>query len=394
MTQLPITRPVEPFRAAVPDAQLDDLRQRLAATRFPREVVGGGWSQGVDMSWLRSIIEYWRTDYDWRRYETRINATNQYVLEVDGQRIHFFHAPSTESGALPLLLLHGYSHWAGEYLDVLGPLCHPPAGGPARRAFHVVAPNLPGFAFSGPTSQPGWGPRRMADAFVAMMSALGYERFGVQGHDMGSAVAMNLADAYPDRVVGLHLNYSPDMRSKRDYLSLRLPEWITWESLTPVEREAMAYDRAWRKTLMEFHELKAKEPQNIGVLQDDAPVALLIGIHSSDWGWRTWEAENRHGKDGVLDPLTVQWVCGTATSSLRSYYELNSRIRDNIPQSYIGVPTGIAVFPKEQHTPRRWVEHRYNVVYWSTPARGGHFAALDAPDLFTEDLRRFFEMVR
>jgi microsomal epoxide hydrolase len=386
---------IEPFTVSIEQEALDDLRERLGRTRYPREVVGGGWSLGVDLAWLRSMVDYWRTDYDWRRYEAKINEHAQYVTTVDGQRVHFFHARSPVADAVPLLLLHGYSHWAGEYLDVLAPLSRPADhGGDAADAFHVVAPNLPGFAFSGPTGEPGWGPRRMAAAFADLMSALGYERFGVQGHDMGSAVAMNLADQFGERVIGLHLNYSPDMRSKRDYLSMRLPESITWESLDPVEREAMAFDRAWRKTLMEFHELKSKEPQNIGILQEDAPVALLIGIHSSDWAWRSWEPEVRHGKDGVLDPLTVQWVCRTATSSLRSYYELNSRIRDNIPQAYISVPTGIAVYPKEQHTPRRWVEHRYNVVYWSTPPRGGHFAGLDAPDLFAEDLRSFYRTLR
>jgi microsomal epoxide hydrolase len=267
------------------------------------------------------------------------------------------------------------------------------AGAPAD-AFHVVAPSLPGMGFSGTTSRRGWGPRRTAAAFVDLMQALGYERFGVQGHDMGSAVAMNLADAHPDNVVGLHLNYVPDMRSKAAFIEMKLPNDITWESLTPAERQGMVNDAKLRSSLMGWHDAKNQLPQNLGYLMEDSPAALFVVVTPPDED-ECLRREVTLGRDTVLDHVTTTWVTQTGASSCRIYHELALATPENVPHARIEVPVGIAVFPRDSNkTPRRWVEKRYNVVHWREQRRGGHFAALDAPDLFVEDVRLFFGGIR
>jgi epoxide hydrolase len=386
---------ISPYHIDVPEEALEDLRYRLGRTRWPNEIEGSGWSYGLSLPYMRGLVEYWKDRYDWRRYQRFLNGFDQYATTIDGQRIHFFHIRSEHPRALPVLLLHGWPSSAGEFAHVFRPLAGPAEhGGSALDSFHVVAPSLPGHGFSGPTSQPGWGPRRMAHAFAELMRALGYDRFGVQGGDMGSAVAMNLADAYPDRVIGLHMNYAPDMRSRERWMTMSLPEWLPWESLAPAERQGMADGSTLRSTIMGWHEVKSKEPQSLGYMLEDSPVALASCMLWAASEQKALTRELHFTRDGLLDFVTTMWVTATGTSSCRSYYELNQRIRENVPRSRISVPTGIAVYPGEQLTPRRWVEHGYNVTYWSQPPRGGHFAATEAPDVFAEDLRAFFGSLR
>jgi pimeloyl-ACP methyl ester carboxylesterase len=387
--------PIREYRIDVPQAVLDDLRDRLRSWRHPNQIEGVGWSQGIALDYLKSLVPYWAEQYDWRAYESYLNGFDQFETEIDAQRIHFFHQRSPDPNAIPILLLHGWPMTGAEYAKVLQPLSNPAAyqGAPAD-AFHVVAPSLPGMGFSGPTTRRGWGPRRTARAFVDLMAALGYERFGVQAHDMGSAVAMNLADAHPENVIGLHLNYVPDMRSKAAFIEMRLPDDISWESLTPTERQGMMNDAKLRSSLMGWHDAKNQAPQNIGYMMEDSPVALFVVVSPADEN-ECLRREVTLGRDTVLNHITTTWVTGTGASSCRFYYELAQAILENVPHARIEVPVGIAVFPRDSNkTPRRWVEKRYNVVHWREQRRGGHFAALDAPDLFVEDVRLFFSGIR
>jgi epoxide hydrolase len=386
---------LEEYRIQVDEDVLVDLRERLRRTRLPNQIAGAGWSYGISLDYMRDLVEYWRDRYDWRRYENAVNAYDQYRTTVSGQPIHLFHVRSDNPDALPILLLHGWPSSAGEFARAFDALTQPAKyGGTAADAFHVVAPDLPGFAFSGPTSEPGWGPRRMAEACHDIMLSLGYPRYGVQGGDMGSAVAMNLADAHPEAVVGLHMNYAPDMRSKERWVSMALPDWLPWESLTPAERQGMVEGSRLRSTIMGWHEVKLKEPQSFGYMLEDSPVGLAACVLWSASEQKALTRELHFTRDGLLDFVTTIWVTATGTSSCRSYYELNQRIRENVPRARIEVPTGIAVYPGEQLTPRKWVERGYNVTYWSTPPRGGHFAATEAPDVFVEDLRAFYGTLR
>ena len=383
------------YRVEVAQDVLDDLGQRLARARLPNQIKGSGWSYGISLDYMSDLVAYWRDEYEWRRYEKTVNSYDQYMTTVLGQPIHFFHLRSDNTAAMPILLLHGWPSSAGEFVRTFDGLTSPEQnGGDAVDAFHVVAPDLPGFAFSGATSEPGWGPRRMAEACHQIMLPLGYTRYGVQGGDMGSAVAMNLADAHPEAVTALHMNYAPDMRSKERWVTMDLPSWLPWESLTPAERQGMVAGSQLRSTIMGWHEVKLKEPQSFGYMLDDSPVGLAACMLWSANEQKALTRELHFTRDGLLDFVTTIWVTATGTSSCRSYYELNQRIRENVPRARISVPTGIAVYPGEQLTPRRWVEHGYNVTYWSTPPRGGHFAATEAPDLFVEDLRAFYRTVR
>ena len=373
----------ESFRVDVPDAVITDLHDRLRRTRFPNQVAGAGWDQGTELSYLRELVAYWLDAYDWRVHEARLNAFPQHTTEIDGQRVHFIHAPSPERTALPLLLVHGWPGSVVEFLDVLGPLTDPVAhGGDAGDAFHVVAPSLPGYTFSGPTHAPGWQPRRMAAAFAQIMAALGYERYGAQGGDWGSVVCANVADLDADHVAGLHLNF----------VVVPPPEGDT-APLTPDEQRRLEAMRAWRKTGAGYQEIQGTKPQTLGYALDDSPAGLAAWIVEKFAAWSDCDGdvERSFTKDQLLTNVMAYWVTATATSSVRLYYEMRRAGRDALPARYVDVSTGIANYPAEiSSMPRRWVEHRYNVVHWSEPPRGGHFAAMEVPDVFVDDVRDFF----
>ena len=373
---------MEPFRVDVPQAVLDDLHDRLRRTRFPNQVAGAGWEQGTELAYLRELVDYWLDGFDWRAAEARLNAYPQQVTEVDGQRLHFVHARSPEPGAMPLLLVHGWPGSVVEFLDVLGPLTDPVAhGGDARDAFHVVAPSLPGYTFSGPTSERGWHPRRIAAAFVELMAALGYGRYGAQGGDWGSIVCGNVADLDPEHVAGLHLNFVLVTRADAEE-----------GGVTPEEQRALDAMRAFRTTGRGYAEIQSTRPQSVGYGLEDSPAGLAAWIVEKFAAWSDGDhVEDSFTKDQLLTNITAYWVTGTATSSARLYYEMREAGRSALPAAYVGVPTGIANYPGEiTRTPRSQVEHRYNVVHWAEPERGGHFAAMEVPDIFTDDVRTFF----
>jgi len=370
----------------VPDADLEDLRDRLDRARLPNQVDGVGWEQGTDLAYLTELLAYWRDEFDWRAHEARLNAHDNVVTEIDGQRIHALHARSPHPDALALLLVHGWPGSVVEFLDAIGPLVDPPAhGGDAADAFHVVAPSLPGFGFSGPTTSPGWHPRRIAAAFGELMPALGYERYGAQGGDWGSVVTANLADLRPDAMVGLHLNFVT-VRSVVDGPPLTLEEQVGLERLAE-----------WRKDGAGYQQIQRTRPQSLGYGLEDSPAGLAAWIVEKFRAWSDCDGnvERSFTKDQLLANIALYWLTRTATSSARIYWEMHRAGKDAIPQEYITVPTGVATFPAEiTRMPRAWVERRYHVTHWSEPERGGHFAAMEVPDLFVDDVRTFFRSVR
>jgi microsomal epoxide hydrolase len=379
---------VEPFRIAVADEVLADLGERLDRVRWPNQVEGVGWTQGTELSYLQQLVAYWRDRFDWRAAEARLNAFDQFVTEVDGQRIHFIHQRSPEPHAVPLLLVHGWPGSVVEFLDVVGPLTDPAAhGGDPADAFHVVAPSLPGYGFSGPTSERGWDARRIAGAFGEVMTALGYDRFGAQGGDWGSIVTANAADLFPDRVIGLHLNF----------LSVPRPKDDDPATLTEAERDALAAMEEWRRTGVGYQAIQGTKPQSLGYGLEDSPVGLAGWITEKFHAWSDChgDIERSFTKDQLLTNITTYWVTKTATSSTRLYYEQQEASGGGRPQRYVTVPTGVARFPAELgRVPRRWAERRYNITHWTQHPRGGHFAAMEVPDLFVDDVRTFFRTVR
>jgi microsomal epoxide hydrolase len=361
---------MEPFTVSVPDTVLVDLAARLEQTRLPNQIAGIGWVQGTERGYLQGLLEHWRTAYDWRRSEARLNATPQYITEVDGQRFHFLHARCSRPDALPLVLTHGWPGSVMEYLDVLGPLTDD---------FHVVAPSLPGFTFSGETAEQGWHPRHIAAAIGRIMEDLGYERYGLQGGDWGSVVSANLADLHPDRVVGLHLN-----------LVTGAPP-VPGAEVTEEEQRSLDAAKLWRLTGVGYQEVQSTRPQSLGYALQDSPAGLAAWIVEKFREWSDGDITEAFTYDRLLDNITAYWVTGTAASSLRIYWELRTAGRQALPERRIEVPTAVAQFPGEvSYPPRSWVEAAYNVVRWSTPARGGHFAAMEAPEEFVGDVRAFF----
>jgi microsomal epoxide hydrolase len=377
-----------PFRIDVPDEVLDDLRARLARTRLPNQVAGAGWEQGTERSFLVELLDHWRDGFDWRAAEARLNAFDQYRTEIDGQTVHFVHHRSPEPDALPLLISHGWPGSVVEFLDVIGPLADPAAhGGDPADAFHVIAPSLPGYAFSGPTSSPGWHPRRIAAAYVELVTALGYDRYGAQGGDWGSIVAANVADLDPAHVAGLHLNF----------LTVPKPEGADPADLTAEEQAGLAAMHTWRRTGAGYQEIQGTKPQTLGYLLEDSPAGLAAWIAEKFGAWSDGAPDPRASftLDQLLTNITVYWVTATATSSTRLYYEMRQAGRSALPQEYVAVPTGVAHFPGEvTRTPRSWAEHRYHITHWTEHDRGGHFAAMQVPDVFVDDVRAFFRTVR
>jgi pimeloyl-ACP methyl ester carboxylesterase len=379
---------IRPFRVDVPDDVLDDLRLRLERTRLPNQIDGIGWEQGTELGELEQLLAYWRDEYDWRAQEARLNALDHIVTEVDGQRIHAVHARSPEPDALAVMLVHGWPGSVAEFLDVVGPLTDPAAhGGDPADACHVIAPSLPGFAFSGPTHERGWHPRRIASAFADLMAALGYERYGIQGGDWGSVVTTNLADLAPAAVVGLHLNF----------VTVRAMRGDEAPDLSDDEQAALARLVEWRRDGAGYQEIQGTRPQTLGYSLEDSPAGLAAWIVEKFRAWSDCDGdvERSFTKDQLLTNVMLYWCTGTATSAARIYWEMRQARGDAMPVGRIEVPTGIANYPAEiTRFPRAWVEARYNVTQWSEQPRGGHFAAMEVPDLFVDDVRAFFRTVR
>ena len=379
--------PIERFHVRVDDPTLEDLRLRLARTRFPDQIEGTGWEYGTPIDYLRELVEYWRDEYDWRAQEAHLNRLEHFRTRLDGQSIHFIHARSAHADALPLLLVHGWPGSIAEFLDVIPRLTNPEAhGGTAEDAFHVIAPSLPGYGFSEPPRTPGWDVRRVAQAFIQLMARLGATRYGAQGGDWGAQITTRIASLDPEHCAGLHLNMP----------IAGLPE--NPGPLTNEEQADLATMARFQRDEAAYAQVQGTKPQTLGVALNDSPAGLLSWIVEK---FRTWSdcdgrPETVFTREQLITNVMLYWVTQTITSSARLYWEtMHSGVLQE-PLEYVGVPTGVARFPREEilRFPRSWVEQRYNVTRWVNMPRGGHFAAMEQPELFVADLRTFFRTVR
>jgi pimeloyl-ACP methyl ester carboxylesterase len=374
---------IRPFRIEVAEQVLEDLRDRLARTRWPDELPGVGWSYGVPLGYVKEMAGYWRTSYDWREHEARLNEFPQFTTTIDGTNVHFLHVISPEPNALPLILTHGWPGSIAEFLDVISPLADPRShGGDQADAFHVVVPSIPGYGFSGPTQETGWDDARTAKAWDELMKRLGYERYGAHGGDAGALVSRELGILKPGGLVGVHV--------------LQI---FAFPSGDPAEMEHLSnYDQEALQILSGF-----EDRAGYLKIQQTRPQTLAYGLTDSPAGQLAWNSELFMGfggenvdavdRDRFLTHVMLYWLTATAGSSAREYYEdarTGAGYRD-VPNT---VPTGVAVFKNDFHTIRRFAERANNIVHWSVFDRGGHFAAMDAPDLLVGDLREFFRPLR
>jgi pimeloyl-ACP methyl ester carboxylesterase len=371
---------ISEFRIEVPQNELDELRARLGQVRWPRQLPGAGWERGVPVDYLQRVAQRWAA-YDWRVWEARLNEYPQFTTEIDGQTIHFLHVRSPEADALPLVLTHGWPGSVAEFLEVLGPLTDPVAyGGDARDAFHVVAPSVPGHGFSLPL-QDGWNHARIARAWVELMRRLGYERYGAQGGDTGSVVSPLVGQLDPEHVVGVHINGG-----------LAFPAVEPGDVQTDAERERLTAAERLRAVGTGYAELQGTRPQTVSYGLSDSPVGQLAWILEKFWEWTDPERalpEDAVDLDHVLTDVSIYWFTNSSATSANLYFE-NRRAADDLEP---GVPTGIAVFPTDPAI-RRTLDRRHRIVHWSEFSRGGHFAALETPDLLVDDIRAFFRLVR
>lgn len=379
---------ITPFRINVPQADLDALHERLAQTRWPDELANVGWDYGVPLAEMKDLANYWRVSYDWRSQESRLNGYQQYTTTIDGQNIHFLHVRSAEAKALPLLLTHGWPGSVAEFLDVIGPLTDPLAyGGDPVDAFHLVIPSLPGFGFSGPTREKGWDFARVARAWAALMQRLGYGRYGAQGGDVGALVSPELGHVDPDHVVGIHVNAAT-------------VGFIPWGDVAPAELATFTeIEKARLERLKKFltegngyFQIQATRPQTMAYSLTDSPAGQLAWILDKFHDWTRGPFEEAVGRDRILTNVTLYWITGTAGSAARMYYE-NMHSAPNWGRPPSRTPVAVAAFA-EDISIKRYGERANNIVRWSDFDRGGHFAAMEAPDLLVADVRAFFRSLR
>ena len=379
---------IRPFRIEIPQADLDDLADRLARTRWANELppesrVGGvqtgpvppGWEYGVPLSYVKELIEYWRTAYDWRSWEAKLNAYPQFTTTMDGQNFHFLHVRSPEPDALPLILTHGWPNTVVEYLALLGPLSDPRAhGGNPADAFHLVIPHLPGFGFSGPTTEEGWDAQRTAKAWAELMRRLGYDRYGAHGNDAGAIVAPLQGRLDLDHVIGVHVN---------QIFSFPSGDPSEFEGLTQEELQYLEFLQSFVERSV-HDKVQGAQPQTIAHALADSPAGQLA--------WSGQLFGDALSPDEILTNVSIYWLTNTAASAARFYYENKHAEHPTEPTT---APIGLASFAYDFRPIRRFAERDHaNIVSWSEFDRGSHWAAHDAPDLLTGDIRQFFRAFR
>ncbi|GAA0962064.1 epoxide hydrolase [Kribbella koreensis] len=378
---------MKPFTIDIPQSALDDLKYRLDHGRLPAPLPGDGWDTGVPVSWLSELVEYWRTEYDWRAAEKQLNSFPQYTTEIDGQLIHFLHVKSPNPDALPLVLTHGWPGSIAEFLDIIGPLTDPEAhGGDAADAFHLVIPSLPGFGFSGPVHESGWTRAGIGRAWAKLMAELGYERYGVQGGDIGGAVSPEVARSAPEHVVGVHTNGGPNLPP----MQMSAEELAT---LTPLEQDRMARIQAFQREEFGYIQIQMTRPQTIGYGLVDSPVGQLAWIMDKFREWthpRSALPDTIIDRDRLLTNVMIYWLTGTASSAAYVGYAQNSWGEQPVNS---GVPTAVLAFAHDVCI-RKYCEPTNNITRWTDVDRGGHFAALEEPEILVGDVREFFRDLR
>lgn len=385
---------IRPFVIRVEDSVLADLQERLARTRWPDQIPGSGWDYGVDVGYLKQLVEYWRTTYDWRKQETALNAVPQFTTEIDGLQIHFVHQRSKHADALPLVLIHGWPGSFCEFQKIIPMLTEPEKfGGKAEDAFHVVCPSLPGFGFSSQPAERGWSNNRMAETIAKLMARLGYTRYGAQGGDWGSGIARFLASGDGGHCIGGHSNFPGANRPADDPL----------RGVTAQEMERFEKRNAELADHKAYGAIQSSRPLTLGYGLNDSPAGLAAWIVDKFWAWSDHggDLERSFTKDELLTNVMIYWVTQTMPSSTRIYYEPHNQPRPPSMTEFKSTgkpsPVGFALFPKEINVPpRAWVERAMggSLFHWTEMPRGGHFAALEQPQLLAEDVRAFFRKVR
>lgn len=368
------------FRIEIPQADLDDLHRRLTDARFADPVPGDepDWSRGIPTEVVRELAEYWRDGFDWRAQEAALNAFPQFTTVIDGQQIHYLHVRSADPGAVPLLLTHGYPSTFAEFLDVIGPLTEP---GPD--AFHVVVPSLPGFGFSTPLSGPGWELARTTDAFAELMTRLGYDRFAAQGGDIGAGVTGRLAALYPDRVLGTHVN------SDRGTIALAGEQLPLPDGLTEAEQSELDTAREAWKAGRGYLDLQSHKPETIAAALTDSPDGQLAWIAEKFQAWT--DPSGGIARDRLLTTVSLYWFTRSGATAARFLYEAAHSGHGWLAPS--AVPAGWAVF-NTSPVVRRIMDPEEKIEHWSEFAEGGHFAAMETPELLVTDIRAFFRKLR
>ncbi len=371
---------IKPFRIDIPQADLDDLNDRLRGTRWPKELPGIGWERGTDISYLKGLADYWLNEYDWRAQEAALNAYPQFTTEIEGENLHFMHIKSPVNDAFPLLLLHGWPGSIVEFTKVIGPL--------TEAGFELVIPSLPGFGLSGPVKSLGWHTGRVADAMKELMSRLGFERYGVQGGDWGAVIAPELGARDADHIVGVHVN-----AASVGFIPFGPVDDEVTAKLSEAEKARLAKLGWFMEEGNGYFQLMGTRPQSLAFGLADSPIGQLAWIAEKFKEWTNASSETPEdavGRDHLLTNVMLYWLTDTANSSSQIYYE-NMHSGEWPRQS--PVPTGVAVFA-EDVSQRFAAEQLYNIVHWSEFDAGGHFAALETPDLLVEDVKKFFATVR
>lgn len=377
---------IVPFTYRAHDDALADLRQRLGYARWPEKETGAAWEQGPPLTKLQRLVSYWRTNYDWRRCESDLNQWPQFKTTIDGLGIHYIHVRSRHSNGLPIILTHGWPSTVLLFRDVIGPLTDPTEhGGTAADAFDVIIPSLPGFGFSDKPASPGWNAARTARAWAMLMQHLGYTRYVAQGGDWGAYVTTAMAQQRPSGLAAVHLNFA-----------LTMPNDVPTD-LLPDQKRVVEAMKAWREKRTAYHQLHATRPQLAGYLLSDSPLAQaawtydIFNVGTGDTG----DPETVLSRDAILDEITLYWLTNSAASSARFYLEQSEVLGKHNNPGAVDLPVGVSVFPHDLPAARSWAPIVYpRLFYWNELDRGGHFASLEVPDLFTEELRRCFRTLR
>jgi epoxide hydrolase len=375
---------IRPFKLEVPQAELDDLQRRLAATRWPEKEAVPDWTQGSPLAKVQALVEHWQNGYDWRRAEKRLNDLGQFKTEIDGLDIHFLHVRSKHPNALPLLITHGWPGSVMEFMKVIGPLTDPEAhGGKAEDAFHVIAPSLPGFGFSGKPTEKGWGIPKIAMAWITLMQRLGYDRWVAQGGDWGSAVTTTIGVIKPPGCAAIHVN-----------MPLIYPGPEDMADMTEKEQSAVKALQYYQEWDSGYSKQQATRPQTLGYGLVDSPVGQAAWIYEKMWAWtdNRGAPEDVLSMDEMLDNIMLYWLPGAAASSARLYWESFGSFGSVL----LSIPVGVSIYPKEIfRASRRWAEkHMTNIIHWNELDKGGHFAAWEQPALYVSEIRDCFRKVR
>lgn len=357
---------IRPYEVHIPQAELDEVAGRLARTRYAEELPGVGADYGVPVDYVRRLVDHWRGGFDWRAVESRLNSYPQFVTTIDGQTVHFLHVRSADPGALPLILTHGWPGSVIEFLDVIEPL---------KESFHLVIPSIPGFGFSGPTTEPGWNRRRVARAWVELMRRLGYERYGAAGNDGGSMISPEVGRADPERVVGVHVT---------QIFSFPTGDPAELADLTEEEQAALAHLQWFWEKMGAFNQLQSQQPQTVAHALADSPAGLV--------GWNGQLFGSGVDDDFALANIATYWFTGTAASSMRFYREDAAAEPVSEPTT---VPLGLAQFAGDFQSIRRFADRDHSrITSWNTYDRGGHYGPHSAPDLYAGDVSAFFSNLR